>query len=375
MYQRPAGLERLLNSLVKSLGGETHNVDIIYSLELGYTQENLEIIKKYKVHFSKSSLLKNSYKLGVDKHFLECIARTNPNSLNLIFEDDHLCVPGILNYLHFFKTFKGEAAAFSLYSYELNPSTGLPFLPIKKSGDFYFYQRITSRGLVLNAAQSSSFVDWLKGYKSEHYRYTIPPYIEKYTDQIWETLFTKYLIQSNQNVLFPYRSTMTAFGDKGVHFRQTYDRFVPQVELSLNQKMELSMSEEMIEYDAWGELKPRFFVGVLDNDYLADIQIDLNGTKTNIDKSYVLTCYPVKHAIKSFAIDLKPMEMNVLLNIDGNDIHLAKLEDVKQLTWIRRQRWRFKMRLYHNQRYGIAELMLHLIRRLISNSFYSKYIS
>jgi hypothetical protein len=63
-----------------------------------------------------------------------------------------------------------------------------------------------------------------------------------------------------------------------------------------------------------------------------DFEVDLYGTKpaNSITKPYLLTIKPCKNPIISFARALKPHEINIFFNLQGEDIHLCRTEDVLQ---------------------------------------------
>ena len=59
-----------------------------------------------------------------------------------------------------------------------------------------------------------------------------------------------------------------------------------------------------------------------------DYEIDLYGWKESYTKEYVLTSRPCKSPIYSFDRNLKPHEMNIIMNIPGNFLHFTKSENV-----------------------------------------------
>ena len=71
---------------------------------------------------------------------------------------------------------------------------------------------------------------------------------------------------------------------------------------------------------------------VIDNDIQEyDFDVDLYGKKPrqSIRKQYVLTTKKTTKAIRTFGRKMTPHEMNVIYNIQGSTIVLARTEDVK----------------------------------------------
>ena len=60
-----------------------------------------------------------------------------------------------------------------------------------------------------------------------------------------------------------------------------------------------------------------------------DFELDTKYNRDHFSKRYLLTTRSVKHAIKSFAIGYKPYEFALLMNLEGNGIHLCRTEDLK----------------------------------------------
>lgn len=371
VYNRPESLRRCLKSLSVSLGDDVQNVYLIYSFEFNYLAENERVIAEFEHQFIHSTKWYNTSKLGVDLHFLQCIERSMDFELTFFLEDDHYCSEGIKTYFNFSLDAIEQFAGLSLHSYPTHPITGLPFLPLKSSGDFYAAQRITSRGLVLTRQQATLFTTWLSTYKPSEYQQTIPSYLRQYGDTIWETLFTKYLIEQDLFILYPYQSAVTVFGDRGVHYKQTYDRFVPQVTLPAHPIRAVNLASDIFLYDAWYELKSNFFMELSRYVPLDQLEIDLNGTKENWSTEYVLTSKAVKNPIISFTMDLKPMELNVMHGLIGSDLHLAEAKNVIPENFWLNQRRLLKQRLYHQQRLSFKELCFQLIMRFRSNSIYN----
>ena len=102
-----------------------------------------------------------------------------------------------------------------------------------------------------------------------------------------------------------------------------------QVELSQKEGIDYlfqDYNDSMIKYDHVGEPLAVMFTSLNQIVNLDDLTVDLYGNKdlANVKTEYILTAKLASEPIRSFARKLKPHELNIIQNISGNEIRLAK---------------------------------------------------
>lgn len=365
-YNRPESLKRLLDSLQSAIG--EHKADLQFSIEFGADSKTIELAESYNWVHGKKSIHKNSSKLGVDVHFLECISRAQEYDFTLILEDDMYVVEGALEYLNHCKSLMTENPAIAgagLHHYQTMQSTSLPFTPLKNGSSEYLLQKACSRGFFLSRANANSFYDWKIQDKSSP---PVPDYIKRWGDAIWETKFTKYLIDQKKYICYPHLSYLTVFGEKGAHYGKLEQRYMAQADLPF-QVHAIKNGSELIKYDAWYEIDPKFLQKHQQALSSFDFATDLYGTKNkeDISEEYVLrpkTKFD-RETFASFGMELKPRENNILRNISGEDIVLIKRENMKSPS--RLGRWKQD---YHDQLYmGMKHSLILGLRNTIVKYF------
>ncbi|MFT5156238.1 MAG: hypothetical protein ACI83I_000781 [Bacteroidia bacterium] len=366
-FNRPHCLERLCASLLRVTAFDENqkSIDLTISFDGGFDKESERIAEGFDWKFGSKAVRKHDERLKLDAHLLDCIISSKNHDVTLFLEDDHWIEAGYLQTISQYVESGSMYAGLSLYSYPLHPETGLPTKHLTNRGSFSLIQRISSRGLVLSSAQIIEFEAWLNSYDALNYRNQIPQYLLSYTDSQWETLYSKYLIQTNQFLAFQAENTVMAFGELGTHFLKRDDRYIPQNYLKYRSVGAFVPEEKPMKYDAWNELHPVWFTNLKAYDF----EVDLNASKNNFQKEYLLTTRPMKDPILEFGLDLKPIEMNVIRSLSGTGIFFGKTKNVLPFGKFQRLKWRYVMRMYHLQRHSLSELMYHFIRRVFDRSW------
>ena len=138
------------------------------------------------------------------------------------------------------------------------------------------------------------------------------------------------MVEKNLYFTYPYLSHSTNFSDIGENIIDSRTFF--QVGLSQKQGVDYSFPEfkkPNIKYDILGEPLPEMFNLLREIVELDNLTIDLYGNKNlaDVKTDYILTSKLTTKSIKSFARMLKPHELNIIKNIAGNKIRLAKVSN------------------------------------------------
>jgi hypothetical protein len=90
----------------------------------------------------------------------------------------------------------------------------------------------------------------------------------------------------------------------------------------------MKIEEAINVYDAYAEIIPSCLNRLTSELKEFDFEVDLYGRKESYSKPFVITSRPVKKSIYQYERSMKPHEMNVIMNIQGEGFSLANTEDV-----------------------------------------------
>lgn len=323
-FNRPASLQRLLNSLLSAV--YTNPVQLIISIDKSNSIEVRNIAENFEWNFGFKKVVCHDKHLGLKKHILYCGSLTKEFEAIVILEDDLLVSPYFYEYAKqaysFYKD-DNAVAGISLYNYQVAESCFYPFKAIDDGSDVYFMQVASSWGQLFTNSQWTIFETWF----SKNLQLTdvaiLPNYIKEWGTHSWKKHFIHYLIAENKYFVFPRLSLTTNFEEEGTNSATTNIFHVP-LQLAnkhyVFQKMQMSLSV----YDAWFEILPsclnKFNRSLVNYNY----EIDLYGSKdiTNNNLEYILTSKQSQEPLLSFGADLFPLETNIVLNVNGNEIGL-----------------------------------------------------
>lgn len=325
-YNRLDSLKRLLDSLRNSYY-DNNLVDLIISID----KSDTSIIEQYAYSFSwnygKKQVITHSENLGLRIHVLSIGALFDGYDALVVLEDDITVSPNFLRFARCcvnFYNIDERIAGISLYNFPINYHSRLPFHPAKSGYDVYFMNCAQSWGQVWMKHQWKAFYDWYKEHNEEFAdRDDLPSSIVHWPKSSWLKYHTRYCIEQNKYFVYPYYSLSTNNGDAGTHNGKKNNLF--QAEMMCfsqeNYKLPLLDDKETAKYD--GFFEPKFLASYLGlNEY--DLCVDILGLKPScIYKRYVLTSksLPFK-LLKSFALTLHPLELNIINAVYGNDVFL-----------------------------------------------------
>lgn len=324
-FNRADCLVRLLNSLNNAdyCGDE---VPLIISIDNSGNEVVTKIAHDFKWNNGKKIVRTFPKRQGLRRHVLSCGDLTAHYKNVIIFEDDIYASEGFYRFAKLATEFyenDERIAGIALYSHLWQMGRCRPFLPINDQYDGYFLQYPCSWGQIWSKNQWAGFMDWYKKNQGEiQYSPNIPEYIKDWPDDSWLKYHIKYCIDTNRFFFYPRISLSTNFGSKGQHNFQNNNGFqVPILKSSLKVYNLPRFEESNAKYDAFFEfLNIGNYLG-LDNKIIC---VDLYGMKKNaLNKRYWITMEMLDYQIiKSFDLSMRPHEMNIIKNIEGDIIHL-----------------------------------------------------
>lgn len=325
-YNRVDSLARLLHSLEKAYYPENESIPLIISID----KSNTDIVE----HFADDYLWPHGDKI-VDKHESNLGLRSHMMSLGkwfdyfdsiVVLEDDIVVSPNYYTYtkqaVNKYYNIPG-IAGISLYSIELNYQTRTPFVPIKDEHDAYFMNCAMSWGEVWMRDSWRKFYDWYLEHQDFPILLHLPVQICEWSAKSWLKYHIRYCIEENEYFVHPYTSLASNYGDVGEH-NDGSSKSLFQVSMQYGKKSGFILpdfDEKAVFYDGFFENKALYDVIGKSKEELC---VDLNGMcHNNMHRRYWLTTEVKNYkVVRSFGLNYRPIEQNVLLNNAGETIFL-----------------------------------------------------
>lgn len=330
-FNRTLSLKRILDSLLKAVYIE--KTKLIISIDNnGTNQDVVELAKSFFWEFGEKEVIYQSEHLGLRKHILTCGDLTYQYGSIIMLEDDLVVSPYFYQYaveaLNYYKD-ANEIAGISLYNLPYTEASKLPFLPLKDDSDVYFMQVPSSLGQSWSMEHWDKFKKWFDASPDLKLIKGLPIIATKYwSASSWKKYFYGYLVECNKFFVFPQVSLTTNFNDRGENmYAKTYFGQVSLQMQAISYKWK-SAGDSINVYDAYSEILPEKLKVLCSKLNGYDFETDLFGQKESFSKDFVLTHKPCRNPVYSFERAMKPHELNIIYDIKGNELCLAKREDV-----------------------------------------------
>lgn len=217
----------------------------------------------------------------------------------------------------------------SLYSRTTTWSAS-QFLPVKNEFDNYFMQVTESWGQVWLKDQWKEFEEWYSKHSNQLVCGTnIPKEIASFPETAYSRYLTTYLVEMDKYFSVPYIGFSTCFADAGE--RTSYSSFNEHTMMQIGGFLDVHLSdfnENAIRYDVFDNLmNAKSWVGLPPE----EVTIHLSDYEIIQHNRYLVTNRILNFEIvKSYGYALRPMELNLLYNIDGNDIFVYDTSCIKR---------------------------------------------
>lgn len=337
-YNRIKPLKRLLKSLEKAIYPNC-DVPLVISIDASGKQELYDYVENFQwTHGPKYTNIQKE-RLGLRKHILQCGDLTKYFKAIILLEDDiyvseyfYHYVEKVVDYYYDDERIGG----FSLYRNEM--MGGFPRIYMQDGSDSFLVQTPTSWGEGWTDKQWSKFREWYdKGIDETLKDADIPSNVKQWKNA-WSKFFMAYLVEKDRYFVFPSISLTTCFCDPGTHSNGISANIcMGQVNLLSGEKSyHFKPFEKMTKYDIYGNNIDIYnWVGI-EKDNLC---IDLYGSNDNRKSArYILS--PIAYGykiVKSYALSLRPIELNVRENIEGDELFLYDTHEILSTKIIKKQ--------------------------------------
>ena len=334
-HKRPMSLKRLLKSLDKAVLNDP--VELILSVDKSNNPEVLQIAQDFQWRFGGKRVISHTTNLGLRKHILSCGDLVEDYDGIIILEDDLYVSPFFYEYsvkaLDYYKD-DSKLAGVSLYSHYFNETAYLPFQPFPDNSALFFMQIPSSWGQCWTKKQWMSFKQWYNDNAdnlNEFDDLLIPIDVLGWPASSWKKHFFYYMINQNLFFAYPRLSLTSNFSDPGTHIRSKKHIFQVPLQYFPQNYHFIDLQDSVSVYDACCEILPDRLKKLSPQLNKYDLEVDLYGVKPlkKIKADYLVSIKQSDSPVLTFGREMKPIECNVIENIDGVTISLGHISSFK----------------------------------------------
>jgi len=333
-YNRPLALRRLLDSLGR-VAPAAVGADLVVSIDGGGDPECARVARDaIEWAHGKVEVVVQSERLKLKQHVETAADRVKDYDAVIVLEDDLSVSPWMLHYAASVFARYGEDASiaqFSLYGFQLNEFTGLPFTPVQSEADVWFSRVPSSWGQMWTRTQWMDFRTFQRSNPPGSHERGIPLKARLWKNESWKRGYFEYVVASRKWVVVPYVSLSTNHGDPGIHYAEAERSLEVPLELFQRTYRLPSPEDSPARYDAWFEPLPET-LSLEQFGYVSDeVTVDFFGSKLpeEITTAFLLSTKQCRDPEVHFSDHFRPLEMNVRLGYRiaaPSRIHLGKSE-------------------------------------------------
>lgn len=317
-YNRLSSIQRLLTSL-QNAQYEHDDIPLVISIDASGDKVLYDYVRKFEWQHGEKYVIIQEKRLGLKEHILRCGDLTHSFRGVIILEDDIFVSEHFYRYVEQAVDFYYEEdriGGISLYQNEM--MRGLPVIYMKDGSDTYLKQAPASWGECWTDKQWNKFRSWYNTFTDERFQeLDLPEHIKQWK-KAWSKYYYAYLIETRRYFVFPHVSHTTCFGDAGEH--SSVSSSVGQANLLMGcPNYYFKPFDEMVRYDSYDNNEALYeWLGLSQE----ELCIDLRCNKINIRKCRYILSPAIKNykIIRSFAMTMRPIELNIKYNIEGNDL-------------------------------------------------------
>ena len=319
-YNRIHSMRRLLTSLTNAKydhGG----IPLIISIDCSGDTELYDYVRQFEWKQGPKYVNIQEERLGLKNHILQCGDLTKYFKAVIILEDDIFVSEYFYQYVEKAVGFYYEEdriGGISLYQNEMDGT--LPLCYMNDGSDTYLKMAAASWGECWTDRQWKQFKEWYSNFTDDRFSNLDMPEKMKKWAKAWSKYYKAYLTETNRYFVFPQVSHTTCFVDSGEH--SSFSSNIGQANLLCGMPhYYFKPFDEMIRYDTYGTNEMVYQWLEMSRNELC---VDFECNKINIRKCrYILTpaILPCK-VVRSFGLTMRPVELNIKYNIEGNELFL-----------------------------------------------------
>ena len=327
-YNRLKSIKRLLSSLTNAIY-PSKDIPLIISIDCSGNEDLYDYVNNFEwEHGAKYVNIQNE-RLGLKNHIFSCCDLSLHFKAVIVLEDDLYVGPVFYRYaVAAVEKYENNdcIAGIALMRNEMNGYVGLPFTPLQNGFNAFALQETCTTGECFTWSMWSKFREWLVNNEGNYKNVDMPDIIKNWT-KAWSKYHNAYLVETNKYFTYPYISCLTVFNDAGEHGGLG----LPDIQVNvLHDKKEFEFCdfEQMSKYDIYFNN-----IDIYNRLSLASTELclDMYGNNPNLNqKRYLLSIKKLPYkTLNSYALQLRPQELNIFNSIEGDDIMLY---DTFQIT-------------------------------------------
>lgn len=321
-YNREDALKRVLHSLARAEYAYS-GVRLVISLDNSGKEEVVRAAEAFVWEHGEKIVLRHPKRLGLRRHIISCGDLTGKYGAVMILEDDLYVSPDFYNYA--MKALEKYGAHPKIAGIALNTKRELlesayPFFPLRMGDDIFFQQFATSWGQVWNERMWKGFRAWYDAHQELPRHPDVPEVVLNYPETSWAKFYQTYIVDTGKYFVYSYDSMTTNFGDAGQHFGAASSSS-QSVLFYGRQDYRMPEFEEGVKYDIYGEPAGLGgYLGVPEEEFTCDMW---GRKRPEAYRRYVLSSRRLPYEVlKSFGMQMKPMELNIMEQIEGGGLFL-----------------------------------------------------
>ena len=372
-YNRKDALLRLLDSLSNAVYDSNESVTLIISIDKSDTDIVELVADGYEWKHGEKIVDRHEQNLGLRNHMLSLGKWFDSFDAIIVLEDDIVVAPDYFSFakqtVHKYSSDE-MIAGISLYSFKLNYLNNLPFEPVYEGDDVYFMNCAMSWGEIWMKDQWIAFYKWYQNNLDFPNLSHLPARLCKMGKKSWLKYHTRYCIETGKYFAFPYCSLSTNFSDAGTHNDGSFSSLF-QVPLSCRRGGLYylpNIKNKVVCYNGFFEnVRIPEFVGLKDG----ELCVDLNGTRDEKPEERYWLTTQVKDfkVIRTFANELRPIELNIQKNLRGTGIFLYDTS-IKE-----KNRTKSNILLYRYYLGGVVPFLRKYGESKVLREYFDRYIN
>jgi hypothetical protein len=271
-------------------------------------------------------------RLGLYEHFFHGGDLVAEHETVILLEDDLYASADLLDYVRAALDRYAavpEIAALSLSAFAFHEAAEAPFAPVDDGYDVYFTQS-AGWGLVFTHAQWSAFRSWATEHAGVRGSPLLPDEMNSWPEPTWKRLLNLFFAQERKYVVVPRIGLIANLAEKGVHASRAVTYLTTPLSRGRRTWRMPAFNDSLCRYDAFLQLEAESLRQWSQVSLPESLAVDLYCQRgiAGYDAEWVVTSRHSRRAERSFGLRLFPFEENVIDAIPGDDLVLARCEDV-----------------------------------------------
>ena len=358
-FNRIKSIKRLLESVLNA-EYPSNDIPLVISIDCSGDIELYEYVKSIEWPYGQKYVNIQTKRLGLKDHIYQCGDLTDYFKAIILLEDDLYVSPHFYSYtLKVLEAYGDDKriAQISLYKNERNGYVGLPFVNIQNGADVFLMQDVSTWGECWTKSMWDSFKQWRDSHTEKDILKIDMPYTIKRWTRAWSKYYNAYVVDSGKYVVYPNFPVTTNFSDAGEHGGD--NNSVVQVNLLQSDfEYRLRDYDNLVKYDIYFNNEELYKWLSLSKE---DLCLDVYGFHNNSKNSrYILTTriLPYK-VIRSFALSMRPIELNVKYNIAGGGLFLYDTVEPSEIIY---KKYNSSIVPYFLQGFNVKMLLRYVLR-------------